>query len=502
MPFGPPDPSAVRCAPGTFATIVFITRFNAGSWLRVTFSRGQLGVPAKRKSRIKPATRKALSSGLLFLRDVLDRYSWWEFQFIVIGVISSISILVVLFLPLGSGPPRIRASAPLPAAGTPAFVSQLADTLNLPVEQAPRLVTFNNGDAFLKALLADIDGSKLSINFMVYIWKDGTFSDQVLAHLEQKQRAGVEVRIMLDAYGGLTAPREKLSRLKALGGKVATFHSLMPLPWTMARDHKRNHRRSIIIDGSIGYTGGIAVDDVWLGNARNSSQWRDMMFRVRGSMASHLQGAFSELWASATGELLMGNKFYPNVPPSAEQTVSYVPLASAPSPDLFEMENFMLISLLGAQHRIDMVTPYFLPDETIERALIDKANAGVAVTILVPNDFSDNHSVRAASQYVYEDLLKAGVKIYEFQPTFVHTKLLIVDGKWSVIGSANMDNRSRKLNDEVVLGISDEAFASELESILTKDLARSKEIKRSEWEQRGWWQRAREIFARVFVQQY
>jgi len=198
----------------------------------------------------------------------------------------------------------------------------------------------------------------------------------------------------------------------------------------------------------------------------------------------------------------MGSKFYPSTPSSAEPTVSYVPLASAPSPDLFEMENFMLISLLGAQHRIVMVTPYFLPDETIKRALIDKANAGVAVAILVPNDFSDNHSVRAASQYVYEELLKASVKIYEFQPTFIHTKLLIVDGRWSVIGSANMDNRSRKLNDEVVLGISDEAFATEMENTFAQDLKRSKEIKRSEWEHRGWWQRAREIFARAFVQQY
>lgn len=126
----------------------------------------------------------------------------------------------------------------------------------------------------------------------------------------------------------------------------------------------------------------------------------------------------------------------------------------------------------------------------------------MAVTILVPNDFSDNQSVRAASQYVYEDLLKAGANIYEFQPTFIHTKLLIIDGKWSVIGSENMDNRSRKLNDEVVLGISDEACAAEMEGTFARDLKRSKQINRSDWEQRGWWQQARELFARAFVQQY
>ncbi|MBV9992051.1 MAG: hypothetical protein JOZ72_12255 [Alphaproteobacteria bacterium] len=442
--------------------------------------------------------RKALDR----VQAALDRYHWWEFQFLAIGFVSTIAIVVVLLLPLGNGPLEIRASDAVPPAGSPAFMSQLANTLSLPVEQAPPIDTFNNGDAFLKALLADIDGARLSIDFMVYIWKDGTFSDQVLAHLEQKQRAGVQVRIVLDAYGGLTAPSEKLSRLEALGGKVAVFHSLMPLPWTMARDHKRNHRRSIVIDGAIGYTGGIAVDDVWLGDARNPSQWRDMMFRVRGSMASHLQGAFSELWVNTTGELLVGPKFYPDTATPAETGMRYVPLASAPSPDRFEMENFLLLSLLGARQRIVMVTPYFLPDDTMEQALIGKAKAGVAVTILVPNDLNDSHSVRAASQYLYDDLLKAGVKIYEFQPTFIHTKLLVVDGTWSVIGSANMDNRSRKLNDEVVFGISGQAFAAGLERTIATDLKRSKRIDKSEWERRGWWQRAGEILARLLVQQY
>jgi len=193
-----------------------------------------------------------------------------------------------------------------------------------------------------------------------------------------------------------------------------------------------------------------------------------MMFRVRGSMASHLQGAFSELWASTTGEASNGKQFYPSTPSSAEPTVSYVAFGkrtvarSVRDGELHADFNCSERSIgLSWLH-------HTFADETIKRALIDKANAGVAVAILVPNDFSDNHSVRAASQYVYEELLKASVKIYEFQPTFIHTKLLIVDGRWSVIGSANMDNRSRKLNDEVVLGISDEAFATEMENTLPR----------------------------------
>ena len=458
-------------------------------------------MPRKRTAYLT-ATRKALTASWRALRAFAVQYAWWEACLLAVGLISFVAVVVILFVPLGSGPGLTQPSAPVPAAGSPQFIATVSNSLTLPVEQAPPIQLLNNGDAFLRVLLADIDGAKRSINFMVYIWADGIFSDVVLAHLEQKLRSGVQVRVMLDAYGGVAAPGEKFERFKALGGKVATFHSLMPLPWTMARDHKRNHRRSIVIDGTIGYTGGIAVDDTWLGNARNSSEWRDVMFRVGGSMAAHLQGGFAELWASTTGELLVGDRFYPVLAATPKPSLTYIPLASAPSPDLFEMENFMLLSLLGAQREIDIVTPYFLPDESVKRVLIDKARAGVAIRILVPNEHNDNQSVRHASQYAYEELLQSGVRIYEFQPTFIHTKLLIVDGVWSVIGSANMDNRSRKLNDEIVFGISDAGFSRTLEGTLAGDLRRATEIKRASWEQRGLWQKFLEVSAQAFVQQY
>src|SRR5665213_419518 len=397
---------------------------------------------------------------------------------------------------------RARESGPMPAAGSPQFISTLSDTLGIPVEKAPAIELFNNGDAFLKPVLADIDAAQRSINFMDYVWTDGTFSDVILAHLEQKLRVGVQVRVMLDAYGGISAPSEKFARFKALGGKVSVFHSLAPLPWTMARDHKRNHRRAIVIDGTTGYTGGVGIDDNWLGNARNDREFRDVMFRVKGSMAGYLQGAFAELWASTTGELLVGDRFYPTPVPNTEPSLTYLPLASAPSPDLFKMETFMLLSMLGAQHEIDIVTPYFLPDDSIRRMLINKAKAGVIVRLLVPDEHNDEASVRYASHYSYEDLLRSGVRIYEFQRTFNHSKLLIVDGVWSVIGSANMDNRSRKLNDEIVFGIADANFAHTLEVTFAADLGRAQEIKLGSWEKRGIWQRLREVVAQALVQQY
>jgi len=345
--------------------------------------------------------------------------------------------------------------------------------------------------------LADIDSATSSICMMNYIWTDGRFSDQVLAHLEQKASAGVKVHLLLDAYGSMKAPDDKMDRLKKLGGKVATFRSLEPMPWKILQTTRRNHRRAITIDGRIGYTGGVAVDDKWLGHARNPDEWHDLMFRFTGSAASRLMGSFSEVWMATTGEML--------VVPSQETAATgspYVTLSTSPSPDLFEGETFLLSSLWAAQTSIHIENPYFLSDASIRQVLKDKARAGVDIVLLLPGEHTDERSVRWAGQRVYQELLEAGVKIYEFQPTFTHAKLLIEDGHWSVIGSANWDNRSRKLNDEIFVGMNDDGLAAGLEKIFQHDLTRSRRITLAEWKKRGLVQRVLEYLCQAFVQQY
>jgi cardiolipin synthase len=288
-----------------------------------------------------------------------------------------------------------------------------------------------------------------------------------------------------------------MDRLKALGGKVAVFRSLEPLPWKILQTIKRNHRRAITVDGRIGYTGGVAVDDKWLGHARNPQEWHDLMFRFTGSAAQRLMGSFSELWMATTGEMLV-------VPSYAGESEAspYVTLSTSPSPDLFEGETFFLASLWAAQKSIHVENPYFLSDASIRQALEEKARQGVDVVLLLPGDHTDEKSVRWAGQRVYQELLEAGVKIYEFQPTFTHAKLLVEDGQWSVIGSANWDNRSRKLNDEIFLGMADEGLASQLEKIFQHDLNRSRRIALPEWRNRGPVQRVLEYLCQAFVQQY
>ncbi len=426
----------------------------------------------------------------------------WQGVLAAMGAVAIVTTIVALFLPFGKGPQDIRPLAPVPPVESPDFLRLISTVLTAPVDTGSEPQILENGDAFLRAFLADVDNAKQSIDFMAYIWEDGKFSDQLLAHLTRKVKAGVQVRIALDGYGSLHAPWKKFDDFERAGGKTTTFHTLMPLPWAMIRDHKRNHRRAIVIDGRIAYTGGVAVADTWLGNARNADEWRDMMFRVDGSMAAHLQSAFAEIWELGTGEILNGAKFYPTPAAASGRPLRYIPFVSSPSVDTFGMENLMLLSLGAARHSISIVTPYFLPDRSMRAVLCGKARAHVDVRLLLPNDYNDSHWVRYASQHYYDELLGCGVRISEYQPTFIHTKLLMVDGSWSVIGSANMDNRSRKLNDEVVLGISDAAFAAKLAQVMAADEAHAQPITLAQWRQRGVFARAREWLALASVQQY
>jgi cardiolipin synthase len=450
---------------------------------------------ASKSKRLAPSRKPPLA-----LLPLLRNYSGLERALFGLGALSFISIVVILFLPISKGPPVIQPTAIVAPAGSRDFTTYVSQLMAIPVDSGPPIELLENGDASISSILKDIDAAGQSINIMAYIWKDGTLSDRVLSHLITKQRAGIQVRILLDAYGGMKAPAHRLDELKKAGGRVATFHSLLPLPWTVMRSTKRNHRRAFVVDGKIAYTGGLGVDDVWLGNARGPSEWHDLMFRVQGSMAARLQGSFAEVWAAETGEILAGEQFFPKA--QSGGSIPYVALSSSPSPDLYEAETFVLLALSAARREIRIETPYFLPDASVRKVLIDKAKAGVKVTILVPNEHSDEKSVRWASQRIYQELLEAGIKIYEYQPTFTHTKLLVEDGIFTVIGSANMDIRSRRLNDEVMLGVSDAKFAVALEKTFDSDLKRSKKIDLLEWRRRGILQRLLEIVSQAFVQQY
>ncbi len=442
------------------------------------------------------ALRKKTLAIVASIGKAFKAHAWWETAIFCIGVVTILTVIVMLFLPIAKGPQKVSLIGKVPPVSSSEFVPTLSATLTLPVETTDTIEILNNGDAFMESLLSSIDAAHSSINFMAYIWEDGEMSDEILSHMEKKLDEGIPVRIAIDGFGGKFA---SMKRFKDAGGEVYNFHSFSPLPWDIAEYHKRNHRRAIVIDGSTAYIGGIGVEDKWLGNAENEDQWRDTMFKVTGRFASNVQGSFVDLWAGS-GELLTGEAYFPEVPDEADMV--YVPLASSPTSDTESIEKFIELSLASAEEKIYITTPYFLASPTVMNILEEKAKSGVEVQILLPNKLTDTPSVRYASRYLYDDLLKAGVHIYEYQPTFIHAKYMTIDGIWSVIGSANLDNRSMQLNQENIFGVRDAGFANDIESLFSVDASRATEITKEYWDSRGLGERMREVFARKFVQQY
>jgi cardiolipin synthase len=259
------------------------------------------------------------------------------------------------------------------------------------------------------------------------------------------------------------------------------------------------------IDGLIAFTGGAAVGDKWLGNAASKEEWRDSMVQVTGPLARSVQSAFTTLWGSCAGELLIGDGHYPAREarsPGAEEVSYHTSVTSAPSHEDHPLRLFFLLSFLSARRTLYITTPYFVPDAQTRAAAAGRARQGVDVRILLPNELTDAVPIRLAGHSYFDDLLSAGIRIFEYQPAMMHNKAVVVDGLWSVVGSPNMDIRSKELNEENVLGILDEGFARQLEAVFLADLEKAKEITLQEWRRRGPWPRIKERAAALFAEQY
>jgi cardiolipin synthase len=457
-----------------------------------------------------PVRRAPSSAVISASATVLDRFSavlrsqpWWQTTLLVIGLVSLLTVVGVLFLGIDNSPDNIVTSDTVAPVQSRDFSVAMARLLGSPVEQGGTIEILDNGDGFLPALLESIEGAKSSINFSVYIWEDGRFSDRVLDALIDRQRAGVAVRVLLDGLGGRNAPDDRFAELERLGGHVERFRTPRFGSWT--RVHRRNHRRAIVIDGKTGFTGGMAVADVWLGHAQDEEHWRDVMFKLTGPLASSLQGAFVDAWAGSSGEILVGRDTYATDStlsmPETRGVERFIHNINSPADDDYSMAYFFLLSVLAARESVYLATPYFIPDDALEKALKDKARAGVDVRLLLPGPHIDNHSVRYSGQSHYEGLIEAGVRVYEYQPTFMHAKYGVVDGRWSMIGSPNLNSRSRQLDEENVFGILDEAFGARLRQLFLEDLRQATSIELDSWRRRGPFTRLLQFSARILDQQ-
>jgi len=427
-------------------------------------------------------------------------FPWWILAPAGIGTLAVLGAIITLFFSLGRRPQRMWTDAIDPVDSSD-FLRPLAALLNVPLRRGGSARLLNNGDAFFPDIVAAIRNAKHTVHFMVYIWEDGKVSDQFMEALTDRLGAAVQVRVLLDAFGAMKAPDDDFEKLERAGAVVAKFRPAVL--GKLLRFHRRNHRRAIVIDGCVAFTGGAAVGDKWLGNAGNPEEWRDSMVRVDGCLAHNLQSAFCELWAFCTGEVLTGdNVFPPDLLDDEASPVRSCGVISSPSSEEHPLRLFFFLTFLAARERLWITTPYFVPDKHTREVVKRRARAGVDVRILMPNHHTDARPIRRASHSYYSELLNAGVRIYEYQPTMMHTKGVVVDGKWSVVGSANMDIRSKELNEENVLGILDVGLAAQLEDTFRADIERALEIDRVAWRRRGLGNRLIERICVMFAEQY
>jgi cardiolipin synthase len=432
----------------------------------------------------------------------LPSLPWWVLLFFGAGVLAILTAIMSLFFALGRRPPRAWATE-IPDVNSREFLVGISAIVNSPLQSGGTIRLLNNGDEIFPAMLAAMRAAKRTINFAVYIWEPGKVSDQFFDVMIERARAGVEVRVLFDGLGGLRAPGGKIKELTEAGGRVCRFRPMRI--GGLMRFHRRNHRRAIVVDGEVGFTGGAAVGDKWLGNARNPDEWRDTMVQVTGPLARSVQSAFVTLWAPSAGEMLMGDGHYPphEAPaPGGEKVAYHTSVTSAPSSEDHPLRLFYMLSFLSARRTLYIATPYFVPDQHTRSAVASRARAGVDVRILLPNGLTDAKPIRQASHSYYRELLEAGVRIYEYQPAMMHSKLAVVDGVWSVVGSANMDVRSKELNQENVLGILDEGFGRTVQDTFLADLERAEEIRKEDWVRRGVWHHFKERVSVMFAEQY
>ncbi|HEX8696373.1 MAG TPA: phospholipase D-like domain-containing protein [Longimicrobium sp.] len=434
----------------------------------------------------------------------LPSWPWWVTLFFVAGVLGTVSVVVSLFFALGRRPRRFTLYEH-PDVGSEAFLLGVSGVVNASLQRGGTARVLNNGVEIFPALLEALRGARRSINFMTYIWEPGKVSDAILDVLCERAQAGVQVRVMLDGMGAWRAPLKRFRELEAAGGRVRWFAAFRL--GKIATFYKRNHRRAIVVDGRVGFTGGASVADKWMGDAQDEKHWRDIMVEVRGCLAGNMQSAFVQLWTNTTGEILIGDAFFPDEPEEAEHLpgealARHVNVVSSPAQASHPLRVFFYTSFACAKESIYLTSAYFAPDRDTRQILMERARNGVDVRLLLPNHYTDAKVVRLAGHHYFEELLAAGVRIYEYQTTMIHAKMVVVDGKWSIVGSANMDIRSKELNQESVIGILDQEFGTQLVDTFFADLEQAREIRLLEWRQRAFVQKLAERFFVMFAEQY
>ena len=362
----------------------------------------------------------------------------------------------------------------------PQFVREMGVMLGPAIEPGNRITDLQNGREIFPAMLEAVRSAQKTITFETYIYWSGEVGQKMADALSDRARAGVKVNVMIDWAGSIKMDDTLLEQMESAGVVV---HRYRPLHWyNLGRINNRTHRKLLVIDGHIGFTGGVGIADQWQGDAEDPDHWRDMHFRIEGPVVSQMQAAFNDNWIKTTGEVLNGVDYFPQLP--AVGTSPAHVFISSPAGGSESMHLMYLMSIAAAEHSIDLEASYFVPDILITKALLAARQRGVRVRIVVPGENIDSETVRISSKREWGELLLGKVEIYEYQPTMLHNKLLIVDREMVSVGSTNFDIRSFRLNDEASLNVYDKDFAARMSEVFEKDLVPTKQYTYEMWKKR------------------
>ena len=368
------------------------------------------------------------------------------------------------------------------AVNAPQFRREMGVLLGPGITGGNRVEALDNGEEIFPAMLDAIRAAEKTINFETYIYWSGDIGREFSEALAERARAGVKVNVVIDWVGGMKMDAGVANRMTAAGVRVQYYR---PLAWyNLSRINKRTHRKLLVVDGRLGFTGGVGIADQWGGHAQDPEHWRDMHFRVQGPVVAQMQAAFIDNWIKTTGHVLNGEDYFPALAPVGDMDAHL--FISSPDGGSESMHLMYLMAIAATRETLDVHASYFVPDELTVRALRMALKRGVKVRVLVPGEHIDSDLVKVSSRAIWGDLLQAGAQIHVYQPTMMHVKSLIADGLLVSVGSTNFDVRSFQLNDEASLNVYDRDFAARMTATFENDLKSAKPYTYQEWLDRPW----------------
>ena len=362
----------------------------------------------------------------------------------------------------------------------PQFEREMGTLLGPAILPGNQVTALQNGDEIFPAMLKAIRAAQYTINFETYIYWSGRTGEEFAEALIERVRADVKIHLMLDWLGSKKMSPQLVKRMQDAGVQIERYHALH---WySLGKLNNRTHRKVLIVDGRIGFTGGVGIADEWTGHAEDPDHWRDMHFRIEGPVVAQFQAAFLDNWIKTTGRVLNGDTYFPTLTPVAE--IKMHMFMSSPAGGSESMRLMYLMAITAAQRSIDIEAAYFIPDALMSRELIRARERGVRIRLLLPDKHIDSETVRIASKRAWGSLLEQGVEIHRYEPTMLHCKMLIFDQYMVSVGSTNFDMRSFELNDEASLNIYDSAFAQGMTEVFEADLKASTSYNFSRWKNR------------------